>query len=131
MSMQSNEVQSLKRENEQLRDRLAVLEETFGANLRAPSILNLTRMQERIFCVLYRRGFCERDTILAAMYGVDMYDRNSNSLEVILVSLRRKLAPHNIEIKSSYGRGYEMPEASQKIAKLLLEYYYSVPLVAS
>lgn len=124
-------VESLRRENEQLRDRLSVLEDALGTTMRAPSVLRLTRMQERIFCVLYRRGFCERDTILAAMYGADMYERDSKSLEVILVFLRRKLAPHQIEIRSSYGRGYEMPEASQKIARLLLETKNSMAMVAS
>jgi two-component system cell cycle response regulator CtrA len=115
MSMHSPEVASLRRENEQLRDKLTVLEESVGAGLQAPRLLCLSKMQERVFCCLYRRGFAERDTIMAAMYGVEVYEKDPKSLDVYICSLRKKCAPHGITIKMIYGRGYEMPEESRRI----------------
>lgn len=121
MSMQSSEVQSLKRENEQLRDRLTVLEDSLGVSLRAPRVLRLSRMKERIFCALYRRGFVERDALMAAMYGADAYNKDPKILDVCICHMRKKCDPVGVEIKNVYGRGYEMPEASRLIVKALYD----------
>jgi DNA-binding response OmpR family regulator len=121
MSMQSHEVASLRRENQQLRDRLTVFEESVGTTISAPRILKLSRMRERIFCALYRRGFAERDAIMAAMYGGDSYDKDPKILDVCICKLRKLCGPHGIEIKNHWGRGYEMPEASQRIAKAMYD----------
>lgn len=113
------EVQALKRENEQLRDKLTVFEESVGSGLQSPRRLGLTKIQERVFCCLYRRGFAERDTIMAAMYGADAYDKDPKSLDVYICTLRKKCAPHGITIKMIYGRGYEMPDESRRIVSSL------------
>jgi SOS response regulatory protein OraA/RecX len=121
MSMQSPEVQALKRENEQLRDKLTVFEESVGVTMRAPRALKLTKMEERIFCAVYQKGFIRRDAVMAAMYGPDMYDRCRECLDVLLMKVRKKCRPHGLEISAVYARGFEMPEASRRIVKAMYE----------
>ena len=116
-----SDLQSLKRENEQLRDRLTVLEESIGLGIQAPRALNLTWMQERIFCCIYRRGFAERETIMAAMYGVESYNKDPAIISVFLCKARRTLSKFSIEINNVYGRGWEMPEQSRHIVRAMLD----------
>jgi DNA-binding response OmpR family regulator len=115
------QVQALQRENERLRDRLTVLEESVGVTIRAPRSIKLSRMRERIFCALYRRGFAERDAIMAAMYGGDAYEKDAKILDIYICAIRKVCTPHGIEIKTVWGRGYEMPEASQRIVKAMYD----------
>jgi DNA-binding response OmpR family regulator len=121
MSMQSHEVATLRRENQQLRDRLTVFEESLGASIRAPSVIKLSRMRDRVFCALYRRGFASRDAIMAAMYGADAYDRDQKIIDVCICHMRKICGPHGIEIKNIWGRGYEMPDASRRIVKAMYD----------
>jgi DNA-binding response OmpR family regulator len=117
----AQENQSLKAENERLRDQITAYNEANGQSLSAPLVLGLTGMQSRIFCALYKRAFIERNSLMEAMYGIDWYDRSRECIDVQLNKMRKKLALHQIEIKSIYGRGFEMPEASRRIAKALFE----------
>lgn len=113
------QLREVRAERDRLQDRVAVLEESVGGGLRSPRSLALTKMQERIFCCLYRRGFADRDAIMAAMYGVNAYDRDPKSLDVYICSLRKKCGPHDIKINVLYGRGYEMTEDSRRIVNAL------------
>lgn len=116
------QVRELRAERDKLQDRIAVLEDALGSTMRAPSCLNLTRMEERIFCCIYKRGFAERNTILGAMYGADMYDMSETSaLQMHLSHIRKKIAQHGIEIKNIYARGWEMPEESRRIVRARLD----------
>jgi DNA-binding response OmpR family regulator len=114
-------MEALARENERLRDRLTVFEESVGVTLSAPRVLQLSRIKERIFCALYRRGFASRDAIMAAMYGANAYEKDPKILDVSVCQLRKKCRPRGIEIKSVYGRGYEMSDESRRIAKAMYD----------
>ena len=51
------------------------------------------------------------DTILAALYADDLYDRPvgaEESLRVKLAHLRQKLAPHGVVIRNVWGCGYRI-----------------------
>lgn len=115
------ELQTLRAENERLRDQVTVLKESLGTALRAPRLLNLTAMQERIFCAVYRRGLCGRESVMAAMWGGEWTDRAAKSVDVYFVKLRRKCRAHGIEIRTVHARGFEMPEASKHIVRAMYE----------
>jgi DNA-binding winged helix-turn-helix (wHTH) protein len=98
-------------ELEQLRDRVEQLEGVLGLNLHLPS-LNLTALQSKIFGIMMTREIVSRDMFLDAIYG-DRPEPDPKTIEVHLTLLRRKLSPHGICIRNSYGIGWYLTAADK------------------
>ncbi len=104
-------------ENERLRDRVAELEALLGVTSIPPTnTLGLGRVEIKLLGVLMHREFASRGMIYNALYGDDS-DRQEKTIDVHISKIRRKLAPHGHEIKTSWGEGYYLEPATRAALK--------------
>lgn len=109
----------LREENEELRETVRQLRENASAPVSLPSGLpHVTVAEETVLrALLRRRGHVvTREAIYLALYGgeerVDI-----KIVDVRVCKLRRKLARTDIEICTSWGRGYYVPGADGQLAE--------------
>jgi DNA-binding response OmpR family regulator len=108
-------LETVEKENETLRDRIAQLEALVFEETRLPVELKLTGQQERLVHFLFKRNEASKDAILSAVYGArpDADEPEIKIIDVFICQARRKLAPFDIKIETIWGRGYFMPPASK------------------
>lgn len=105
-------------EVEYLRYRVAELESALGIN--APTRkLDMTKMQAKFLGLLLSKELMTREIFWASLYS----DRDASCdhiLNVMLTTMRKKLKPHDIEIKNSWGYGWFIsPEHKAKLRELM------------
>jgi DNA-binding response OmpR family regulator len=108
------------REVVRLRDRVSWLEEenrllreTFAPQIVFPFEWNLTKSERNCLAALASapEGYCSREALELALYGLDD-DVPAKTVEIFILRMRRKLAPHHIEIATVWGDGYRLPPPS-------------------
>src|SRR5476651_1358718 len=112
----------LEAENETLRDRVRDLEKEIGMAAEPPPMFGFTRSEAVMFGVFMANRTCQVSTFMTALFSLDVDDPPEEKiLDVWVCSMRKKLKPHGIAIKTHWGVGYEMPEASKARARELME----------
>jgi two-component system cell cycle response regulator CtrA len=99
------------------KERIRQLEESLGFHLQSPLALGLTATEAAIFGALYTRSVVTNDTLMAAReatLGCNP-DTDPNIIKVFIMKLRKKLAPHGIDILTIYAQGYRMTDESKSI----------------
>jgi len=108
-----------------LREKLRSLEETLGGDKVAAIIFELTPQENAVFKALYERILISNNALdaLASLNGRQKDHYSYSMPKVLIHRIRKKLAPHDIQILSSNGHGYYMtPEHQKKTKKLIAEY---------
>lgn len=107
----------LEAENQALRDRVVWLEQKVGLDFQIPLELRLTPHEAHCLGVLKQAaGAVTKEAMLSLVYQDRITDGEVPEIKIIDVfvyKLRKKLTPWGIEIKTLWGRGYEMPRASK------------------
>lgn len=84
-------------------------------------IFKLTKTQEMILSVLYRRQYVSVDTIEMILYN-DEKDVKSNIVKVYICQMRKKLKPLGIKISTKWAVGYYLTENDKaKIKRVMGE----------
>jgi|SRR5580700_2392435 two-component system cell cycle response regulator CtrA len=108
-------------ENEELRERVRMLEETMNGKELLPPELKLTASEERVVSALLSRDIMSKEAILTALYS----DRADDAPEIKIVDvfvckIRAKIEPHGLQIETHWGRGYSMsPESKQELRGMI------------
>lgn len=109
-------------ENDELRARIAELEEELGLAAQPPPIFDLTTQEAVMFGVLLKTANPRRSTFMAALYSGDADDPpDEKIIDVMICKLRKKLVPFGIMIETNWGEGFSMPEQSKVRARELTE----------
>lgn len=83
-----------------------------------PSGLGLTKCEENLLAALMQAGGAvkSKEQLLAAAYA-DRYglgeEPDIKIIDVFVCKLRKKLAPHGIQVETVWGRGYLLPQESR------------------
>jgi two-component system cell cycle response regulator CtrA len=122
MNLRDELVQKLEAENDELRERVRVLEEMVGIRIDVPIIFGLTAHEAGVFGVLLKREIVTKEMAMLALYG----DRPNHEVEIKIVDVyvckaRKKLKRFGIEIETVWGRGFRLSAASKAIAQGLLD----------
>lgn len=122
MTLRDEYVIALQAENEALRDRLAMLEETIGLRLETPLVLGLTGQEAKLFGILVKRELVTKEAAMVAIYGNQPNTEvEIKIVDVFICKMRKKLKAYDIAIETVWGRGFLMPAASKANAAALLE----------
>ena len=117
-----DQIEILREENRQLRERIAKLE---GGDDAAKAI-RVFRMSHRMavaFSMLLNRDVSRWD-ILNATHDDDRQMRLENpdwAINTLIKYMRQRLREHGVDIESVYGFGYRMTEENRAKARKLLE----------
>lgn len=116
--------QSLREENEVLRERVRQLEEelrggtTVLAALRAR--LRLTKSEALLVGALITRRSVTTQAVEALLYGSKMEPPTEYAVRTWIYKVRRKLRPHGIAIQTDWGTGYFLDDdAHQRLAAIV------------
>ncbi len=99
----------LTRENDVLRERVALLEQLlFGSEEVAPPLeWRLTAAESRVFCALLARDRASKDHLLWAMHNGRPGDEPElKIIDVLVCKIRAKLKPFGVAIHTIWGFGY-------------------------
>jgi two-component system cell cycle response regulator CtrA len=111
----------LEAENDELRARIAELEEELGLAAQPPSLFGFTSQEAAIFGVLLKTANPRKSTFMTALYGDEADDPPEEKIiDVMICKMRKKLVPFGIMIETSWGEGFSMPEASKARARELM-----------
>lgn len=123
MTLRDEYVMALEAENEQLREKVARLEETLGVRIETPLVLGLTGQEARVFGILLKRELVTKQQAMDVLYGErpDGDEAEIKIVDVFVCKLRKKLEPYEIAIETVWGRGYRIPAQSKTAALALLE----------
>lgn len=119
MTLRDDLVAALEKENDDLRDRIRVLEEMVGVTFDAPLGFGLTRDEAVIFGTLVKNSLVTEQHLMTLLYGLRQDEAGIGIIKVHICRIRRKVKPFEIEVKNIWGRGYTMPADSKAIAKQL------------
>ena len=111
----------LEAENDMLRDRVEQLEKEIGLAAEVPLVAGLTKNESIIFGVLLNNLSPRKSTFMTALFSDRIDDPpDIKIIDVWICKMRHKLKPFGIEIKTVWGCGYAIPEASKTIARELI-----------
>jgi hypothetical protein len=104
----------LEAENDELRARIAELEEALGVATLPPPLFGLTSQEAVMFGVLLKTANPRKSTFMTALYSNEADDPPEEKIiDVFVCKMRKKLQPFGITIDTSWGEGFSMPEAWQ------------------
>ncbi len=109
------EAEPLLNQIEVLRDRVDELEELIGVRQQFPQF-GLTATEMKVLGILVQREIVSQKLIYGVLYGGDS-DRQIKTIDVFISKIRRKLAPHGHEIKTSWGSGFYMDASARAALK--------------
>lgn len=113
--------QLLDTENETLREENRQLRQALIGAAEPPPFFGLTKSESIMFNVLLANRAPRAETFTTALYSADADDPpDEKILDVWICKMRKKLAPHGIEIKTHWGECWEMPDASKQTARALM-----------
>jgi two-component system cell cycle response regulator CtrA len=111
----------LEAENEEMRERIDQLEKAIGIAVEPPLVFDLTKSEAIMFGVLLNNRAPRKETFMTALFSNHIDDPPEQKIiDVFICKMRAKLKPYGVEIKTCWGVGYEMPEASKAIARQLM-----------
>jgi len=102
---------------------IAQLQETLsGANVDDHALyFDLTPQEAICLGVLLKNKAPRRSAFMTSLYSARSDDEvDVKIIDVFICKMRKKLKPFGIEIKTHWGDGYEIPEASKARARELM-----------
>lgn len=115
-------------ELQQLRDRVAELEEALGVTMRFPHRLIKNKYRNRhagdqLLGLLLRSAFVPYNTIYDVLYGArpEADQPDPKIISVVACGLRKVLREHGIEFKTDHAIGYFMDNANKAKCRALIE----------
>jgi DNA-binding response OmpR family regulator len=122
MNLRDQYVEAIEAENDQLREKIRMLEEAMGLRIEAPLVFQLTRHEAMMFGILFKRELVTKQLAMDALYGdrIDI-EPEIKIIDVFVCKLRKKLKRFDIEVETVWGQGYRMPAQSKALAAALLE----------
>lgn len=117
-------IETLERENDELRERIRQIEEQLGMGFVAPMAFDFTRTEEAVFGALLARDIATKEMARLAMYADAHRSEDEETdikiVDVYICKLRKKLKRWDIEIKTAWGRGYYIDaDTKAKVRSLL------------
>lgn len=100
-------------EIEYLKGRVAELEKIIAGDLLFPRSWGLTRTEQMVLGMLYKRDQVTRTQMMTYLYSDRGNPPEEQILAVYASRLRSVLAPFGIQIKAIWGVGYAMPKESK------------------
>lgn len=115
----------LTKENDELRDRIAQLEETLGMNFDSPAWIGLTGNEAKLFGLLMARDAVTKSGAMDVLYGLgpDADVADEKIIDVFICKLRAKLDKFEIKIETNWGQGYFMTEEAKRLTRELMEFH--------
>lgn len=107
-------VETLKKENEQLRERVAFLEASLVYEKPLPLEWQLTNSEAKLVGALLVRPILNKEQLHAVLYaGKTNSDANTELkiVDVLICKARKKLGVFGINIETAWGKGYFISEA--------------------
>lgn len=114
--MDERRLEIVERENELLRERIAVLEQAlYGAGeLFFPLEWRLTAHEARLLGVLVRHRLATKSAIMTALYSERADDAPAEKIvDVFICKLRAKIEPLGMKISTAWGQGWALDDASR------------------
>jgi DNA-binding response OmpR family regulator len=114
----------LTKENDDLRDRVAQLEEALGMAFDSPAFMGLSGNEAKLFGLLMSREAVTKSGAMDVLYGLSASDGDiaeEKIVDVFLCKLRKKLDVFEIPIETNWGQGYFMTEHAKQKARTLIE----------
>lgn len=106
-------LEAVEADNDRLRARIEILEQSFGMDFLPPIEWGLTAHESKVLGVLMKREAVTKEGIMAALYdGRD--DPEIKIVDVFVCKLRRKLKPFGVEVATLWGRGYQMSAENKR-----------------
>jgi len=119
MSEPAQKLKALEAENKRLRSRLEFVEEYNAAILEALEadvpwlrLLGLTAQQSIIASVLVRRQYISTES-LALILEAKQFSGDPKAIRTAMATVRRRLMPYGVEIKTIYCDGYCIDRSSR------------------
>lgn len=121
MTLRDDLVARLEHENDDLRERVRVLEEITGVSFEVPPVFCLTRNEAVIFGALLKNKMVTRSHLMTLIYGLHPQDEAEiKIIDVWVHKMRRKVKAYKIDIATIWGQGYTMPAESKAIVSGML-----------
>jgi two-component system cell cycle response regulator CtrA len=115
-------VEKLEQENDELRERVRVLEEMVGIRIEVPLVFGLTTHEAMLFGLLLKRDLVSKEMAMVGLYGDrPNLDPEIKIVDVYVCKARKKLRGFGVEIETVWGRGYRLSAECKAIALGLLE----------
>ncbi|MDE2577925.1 MAG: helix-turn-helix domain-containing protein [Hyphomicrobiales bacterium] len=103
-------------ENEILRERIRQLEHAlFTSEISIPFEWKLTASEYRVFAFLLTKQVATKEALMSAMYTFrpDSEEPDAKIIDVFICKMRKKLKPFDVEIRTHWGSGYSVDDATR------------------
>jgi two-component system cell cycle response regulator CtrA len=117
-------LEALEAENLRLLDRIDMLERALGSDAGPlfPVEFGLTGSEAKVLNLLMLRDAVCKDGFMDAIYrGRGDDEPEVKIIDVFICKLRRKIRPFGVEIKTIWGRGYQMAPDDKARVRALCE----------
>jgi hypothetical protein len=108
---------SLRDENEALRERVRQLEKLLGSDFVAPKCFGLSFGETKVFGVLMGAKLASKEALIDILGSGD----GACSYQVLICRIRKKIKHHDLQIMTTAGQGYWLPEAAKAKVRMLIE----------
>ncbi len=120
MTLRDELVATLTEENETLREKLRLLEQSQGLTLETPLVFRLTGQEARLFAVLLRRDLVTKELAMMTLYPTNE-NVEDKIIDVFICKIRKKLKPFGIVVETVWGRGYRLPPQGRREAERIMK----------
>jgi two-component system cell cycle response regulator CtrA len=121
MTLRDDLVARLEQENDELRERVRMLEELTGVSFDAPPQFGFTKNEVTIFGLLLKNNLVRRTSMMMVLYPHSQDEAEIKIVDVWVCKMRRKLKPYGISIETQWGQGYFLTPESKAAANALLD----------
>lgn len=113
----------LTKENDDLRDRVAQLEEAMGMKFASPAFMGLTGNEAKLFGLLMARDAVTKSGAMDILYGLgpEADVAEEKIVDVFICKLRKKLEQFEIPVETNWGQGWFMTSIAKQKARDLIE----------
>ena len=109
MPYPKTEMERLQDQVDSLTEEVAFLRRSLGMMTQAPAKWGLTNKENRLWGRLLLGGVVTHMALTDALYDLDRDGPDSNTVRVLVHRLRKRIAPHGLEIENHNGLGYSLP----------------------
>ena len=121
-TLRDDYVKALEQENDELRERIRVLEEMVGIRVEVPLVFGLTSHEAMLFGLLLKRDLVTKEMAMVGLYGDrPNLDPEIKIVDVYICKARKKLRRFGVEIETVWGRVYRLSPECKAIAQSHLD----------